>query len=522
MRRTAIATFMVGALAALGIAASGQLTPGGGLTRVVLSTTPGNLASGSGTTTAPLDVELHASAPLQGTGSGGSPATLANANYGDVTVAGGTTWSVNALPESRITSLTSDLAAKANTSSLATIATTGAAGDLVSGAVPAARMPAFTGDVTTSIGSVATTIASGVVTNTKLAVMSAGTVKANITGSSAAPSDVSLSALAQATALKLGNYGSGADGSFTADGTATTACLTLVNPVYTANRECAFVNLTVNSGITIKPAGFPLFVNQTLTVNGGGSVNADGNSASASVNGAATWTTTSLLPAGTSGGSSVGVGVGGSGTAANNTSPSLCSAGTAARGVAAIGSSPPGSIGASCQGGGGGAGGSNTSASAGNSGGPGGTVSLATTGLGDLQERQVATSSYLFSASHLGAPSGGGGGGGFTGGGTGGGGGGAGGWMVIHCAHCVITGTASARGGNGGNGNPAVGGTAGGGGGGGGSGGVCIIDTTDLTAPTCSTAGGTGGTGAAAISTGQPGGAGGTGGSGISIAFTGF
>lgn len=520
MRRTAIATFMVGALAALGIAASGQLTPGGGLTRVVLSTAPGNLASGSGITGAPLDVEMHTSAPLQGTGSGGSPATLVNASYGDVTVTGGTTWTVNPLPESRITNLTSDLAAKANVSSLATIATTGAAGDLVSGTVPAARMPALTGDVTSTDGSTSTTITAGAVTNAKLAMMASGTVKANVTGSTAVPTDVSLASLAQATALKLGQYGSGADGAFTADGAATTPCLTLAGSTYTANRECAFSILTVNSGITVKPAGWPIFVSGTLTVSSGGSINSDGNAGTVATGGAATWTSTSLLPPGTSGGGSSGVGTGG--TATSNTSPSLCVAGSAARGVATVGSSLPGSAGAVCQGGGGGAGGSSSAGTAGNSGATGGAVTLAAAGLGDLQERSVAFSSYLFNAGHLLGTSGGGGGGGFGAGGLGGGGGGGGGWMVIHCAHCVVSGTLSAKGGNGGNGGPASGGIAGGGGGGGGSGGICIIDTADVSAPACSVVGGTGGTGAAAIGGGQPGAVGGAGGAGISIAFTGF
>jgi hypothetical protein len=51
---------------------------------------------------------------------------------------------------------------------LAAIATSGSASDLTAGTVPAARMPAHTGDVTTVAGAVATTIAANAVTNTKL------------------------------------------------------------------------------------------------------------------------------------------------------------------------------------------------------------------------------------------------------------------------------------------------------------------------------------------------------------------
>ncbi len=58
------------------------------------------------------------------------------------------------------------------------------------GSVPAAAMPALTGDVTTSAGVVATTIASSAVTNAKLANMADQRIKGNVSGGSAAPSDL--------------------------------------------------------------------------------------------------------------------------------------------------------------------------------------------------------------------------------------------------------------------------------------------------------------------------------------------
>lgn len=66
-----------------------------------------------------------------------------------------------------------------------------------------AEFPAFTGDVTTTAGGVATTIAASAVTNSKLANMAAGTVKANLSGISAPPSDVTLSTLAAALSVAV-------------------------------------------------------------------------------------------------------------------------------------------------------------------------------------------------------------------------------------------------------------------------------------------------------------------------------
>lgn len=81
---------------------------------------------------------------------------------------------------------------------LATIATTGSASDLGAGTVPAAQMPALTGDVTTSAGAVATTIANGAVTNAKLADVATATFKGRTTAGTGVPEDLSAT---QATAL---------------------------------------------------------------------------------------------------------------------------------------------------------------------------------------------------------------------------------------------------------------------------------------------------------------------------------
>lgn len=61
--------------------------------------------------------------------------------------------------------------------------------NITSGTLPGARMPALTGDVTSTVNTVATTIAANAVTNAKLATMPTLTVKCNATGGAAVPTD---------------------------------------------------------------------------------------------------------------------------------------------------------------------------------------------------------------------------------------------------------------------------------------------------------------------------------------------
>lgn len=68
---------------------------------------------------------------------------------------------------------------------LATVPTT-----LLTGTLPAGRMPAHTGDVTSSTGSVALTIAGDAVTNSKLANVSSRTIKGRVTAATGDPEDL--------------------------------------------------------------------------------------------------------------------------------------------------------------------------------------------------------------------------------------------------------------------------------------------------------------------------------------------
>jgi hypothetical protein len=105
----------------------------------------------------------------------------------------------------------------------------------------------------------------------------------------------------------LGVYGDGSDGSATCDGSATVAGMTRAGSIYTLTRDVYFVNLTVNAGVTIMGAGWRLFVNGTLAMNGHFSV--DGGLGNVSVDGAGGGGSTSTrlnggsdgLPGGTTG-----------------------------------------------------------------------------------------------------------------------------------------------------------------------------------------------------------------------------
>jgi len=79
----------------------------------------------------------------------------------------------------------------------------------ITGVLPAADFPALTGDVTTSAGALATTIGAAAVTNTKLANMATLTIKGNSTASSAAPQDLTASAVKTLLAISLSTDVSG-------------------------------------------------------------------------------------------------------------------------------------------------------------------------------------------------------------------------------------------------------------------------------------------------------------------------
>lgn len=93
---------------------------------------------------------------------------------------------------------------------LALVAATGSASDLIAGTLLAARMPALTGDVTSAVGTVATTISNGAVSLAKMSALAAGTFIGNNTGAAATPTAltaVQAKALLAITAADISGLG---------------------------------------------------------------------------------------------------------------------------------------------------------------------------------------------------------------------------------------------------------------------------------------------------------------------------
>jgi hypothetical protein len=95
-------------------------------------------------------------------------------------------------------------------------------GTSVTGTLPAAQMPALTGDVTSTIGTVATSIAVNAVTNAQLAQMAANTMKGNNTAGTANAADLTIAQVQALLSIAASANPSASVGLTAVNGTAAT------------------------------------------------------------------------------------------------------------------------------------------------------------------------------------------------------------------------------------------------------------------------------------------------------------
>lgn len=394
---------------------------------------------------------------------------------------------------------------------LAAIATSGSASDLSAGTVSAARMPALTGDITTSAGAVATTLAAHIVTYAKQVQSPAFTIPGNNTGSTADKTDLSIDQVRTLFNVRPDDLGDGSDGSPVFDGTNTFASYaTKSGSVYTLIRSVFWDTPVINAAVTIKSDGWP--IRSKVAIDNSGLIDCSGGNASGTSDGTAAVTGSRILAVSLSSGN------------ASGTAPQVFVANSAANGGASVGGAGTtganGTDGTAGRGGGGGAGGNNNPFTAqGAAGDNAPSVTLAADSGGDVRTHQALVTSRniggtLFTLGTWGGK-GGAGGAGTTGGGRGA----AGGWIAIVAPGITGNGTITVAGGNGGQGTAGGAGIGGAGGGGGGAGGILgLLLSGGTCTNTINVAGGSfGGGGAGGSGSAGNGGHGGNGGTGVLI-----
>jgi hypothetical protein len=136
------------------------------------------------------------------------------------------------------------------------------ASNLSSGTVPAAQMPAFTGDVTTVAGAVATTIATNAVSNAKAAQMAANTIKGNNTGSIANASDLTIAQIVTMLSSSLQTGVSGGRLTLSSGVSVMKTDVAAATALYYAPSMSPFVQ--IYNGTNIQPYNFTASVTDTV------------------------------------------------------------------------------------------------------------------------------------------------------------------------------------------------------------------------------------------------------------------
>jgi hypothetical protein len=459
-------------------------------------------------TQSPLGVSVFPTASPDATNKNLLPALLANP--GQTVIYPPAVYLTSPIAESDVTNLTTDLAAKQSTTltsahllvgSAGNVATdvaitgdvtitnagvtslaAGSASNLNSGTLPAGRMPALTGDVTTSAGAVATAIGSNKITN---AMLGTGADGQTIYGDATNATGRSWHMPAW--------YGDGSDGALALDGTSAVTGMSLASTVYTLTRDVYATTVTFSGTASgLKMGNFRLFCSVGIVANVTAFISEDGNAGSGATGGAALATQTVQGANGAGGNGAVG-----------STGSSGSSVGSF--GIGAAGGQGGGAI--SGPGVGGGAAGGTLTALTAAKGGPGihGYIDL-------VSNMLVSTGGGVSS------PVGGAGGGGANaaaGTGNGGGGGAGGGICIVVAASINVADTKTltirALGGNGANGTAGTSAGTGGGGGGGGGAVQLVYGIKNTNASGTLTLSAAGGNGGSPTGTGKTGAAGSTG-----------
>lgn len=172
---------------------------------------------------------------------------------------------------------------------LVAVATSGSATDLTTGTLDAARLPAHSGDASSSAGSAVLTLATvnsnvGAFTSANITVNAKGLVTAAASGSGGG-----------SVLLGTGNFGSGIDGAVNFDGSSAVSGFTRSGSTYTATRpDYAFTTATFSGGVVVDMsqggtvASGELFAHKiVLPASGVVTIRLNGNPATTSTGGAA-------------------------------------------------------------------------------------------------------------------------------------------------------------------------------------------------------------------------------------------